>query len=194
MAEVEELLAQAADGSEEAIEQLKTLLAEKDKEARLARLELKLTKDKDLRERYPRAIRAYERGRLKISEDMTEEDLVRVLGDKEEELAELGVPLREASEEPQMQAKSEPESTTAPESASAPDRAQALAGAFGASGPAGQARDLATEFEEALRGSTQHDRARAWRILVELQKPEHRHQIERIVEKLQAPPIISTFS
>lgn len=185
---IEELLNLAAEGDEDAQAEIKERFTAKERESLSAKRELKLKTDQNLKERYPRALTAWEKGRLKITDDMTEDDLIEALRDKEDELAELGVPI--GAQKAQSAETSLPASGD--EDDENDDPAQALGGARAASGPGGMGRDLVSEFEEAVHGPTRHDQQKAWRILVELQKPEHQEKIREITRRLEAPPITPT--
>lgn len=187
MKSIEELLQLAAEGDEEAQAEIKARFEATQQESLSAKRELKLKTDNTLKERYPRALRAWEKGKLRLSENMTEDELLDALREKEEEYAEMGVPvnLQPAATE-QQPPTGEPGGDGDDDD---DDPAKALAGAGGSAGPAGQPRDHVAEYFDALAGSTTHDRARANRILVELQKPELRHKIDEITRRLEAPPI-----
>jgi len=187
MKSIEELLQLAAEGDEEAQAEIKARFEATQQESLSAKRELKLKTDSTLKERYPRALRAWEKGKLRLSEGMTEDELLDALREKEEEYAEMGVPvnLQPAATE-QQPPTGEPGGDGDDDN---DDPARALAGAGGSAGPAGQPRDHVAEYFDALAGSTTHDRARANRILVELQKPELRHKIEEITRRLEAQPI-----
>jgi len=187
MKSIEELLQLAAEGDEEAQAEIKARFEATQQESLSAKRELKLKTDNTLKERYPRALRAWEKGKLRLSENMTEDELLDALREKEEEYAEMGVPvnLQPAATE-QQPPTGEPGGDGDDDN---DDPARALAGAGGSAGPAGQPRDHVAEYFDALAGSTTHDRARANRILVELQKPELRHKIEEITRRLEAQPI-----
>jgi hypothetical protein len=187
MKSIEELLQLAAEGDEEAQAEIKARFEATQQESLSAKRELKLKTDNTLKERYPRALRAWEKGKLRLSENMTEDELLDALREKEEEYAEMGVPvnLQPAATE-QQPPTGEPGGDGDDDD---DDPAKALAGAGGSAGPAGQPRDHVAEYFDALAGSTTHDRARANRILVELQKPELRHKIEEITRRLEAQPI-----
>jgi hypothetical protein len=189
MKSIEELLQLAAEGDEEAQAEIKARFEATQQESLSAKRELKLKTDSTLKERYPRALRAWEKGKLRLSENMTEDELLDALREKEEEYAEMGVPvnLQPAATEqhPPTGEHGGDDDDDDPDD----DPAKALAGAGGSAGPAGQPRDHVAEYFDALAGSTTHDRARANRILVELQKPELRHKIEEITRRLEAQPI-----
>jgi len=184
MKSIEELLQLAAEGDEEAQAEIKTRFEATQQASLSAKRELKLKTDSTLKERYPRALRAWEKGKLRLSEGMTEDELLDALREKEEEYAEMGVPVNL-----QPAATEQPPPTSEPGGDGDDDPAKALAGAGGSAGPAGQPRDHVAEYFDALAGSTTHDRARANRILVELQKPELRHKIDEITRRLEAQPI-----
>ena len=187
MKSIEELLQLAAEGDEEAQAEIKARFEATQQESLSAKRELKLKTDSTLKERYPRALRAWEKGKLRLSENMTEDELMDALREKEEEYAEMGVPvnLQPAATE-QQPPTGEPGGDGDDDN---DDPARALAGAGGSAGPAGQPRDHVAEYFDALAGSTTHDRARANRILVELQNTELRHKIDEITRRLEAPPI-----
>ena len=187
MKSIEELLQLAAEGDEEAQAEIKARFEATQQESLSAKRELKLKTDSTLKERYPRALRAWEKGKLRLSENMTEDELMDALREKEEEYAEMGVPvnLQPAATE-QQPPTGEPGGDGDDDN---DDPAKALAGAGGSAGPAGQPRDHVAEYFDALAGSTTHDRARANRILVELQNTELRHKIDEITRRLEAPPI-----
>lgn len=187
MKSIEELLQLAAEGDEEAQAEIKARFEATQQESLSAKRELKLKTDNTLKERYPRALRAWEKGKLRLSENMTEDELMDALREKEEEYAEMGVPvnLQPAATE-QQPPTGEPGGDGDDDN---DDPARALAGAGGSAGPAGQPRDHVAEYFDALAGSTTHDRARANRILVELQNTELRHKIDEITRRLEAPPI-----
>jgi len=187
MKSIEELLQLAAEGDEEAQAEIKARFEATQQESLSAKRELKLKTDNTLKERYPRALRAWEKGKLRLSENMTEDELLDALREKEEEYAEMGVPvnLQPAATE-QQPPTGEPGGDGDDDN---DDPAKALAGAGGSAGPAGQPRDHVAEYFDALAGSTTHDRARANRILVELQNTELRHKIDEITRRLEAQPI-----
>jgi hypothetical protein len=188
MKSIEELLQLAAEGDEEAQAEIKARFEATQQESLSAKRELKLKTDNTLKERYPRALRAWEKGKLRLSENMTEDELLDALREKEEEYAEMGVPvnLQPAATEqhPPTGEHGGDDDDDDPDD----DPAKALAGAGGSAGPAGQPRDHVAEYFDALAGSTIHDRARANRILVELQKPALKHKITEITRRLEARP------
>jgi hypothetical protein len=178
---VDELLVLVAEGDEEAAGELRTLLGSKDREAALARRDLKLKTDVTLKERYPRALRAFDKGRLKFTDNMSEAEMLDALRDKEEELAELGVAV-----DPPTSASGAPVEPVAVET----DPAKALSGGKAASSPGGSPRDLVAEYFDAMKGSTEHDRAKANNILVELNQAKQQDKIDQITRSLEARPII----
>jgi hypothetical protein len=185
MADIEALLQRVAEGDEEAITELRTAYAAKDADVQRERgklaLEQKLLKDKELRDRYPRAIRAYEKGRLGLPEDGAEETLLKSLQSKEEELAELGVPVE--THQP------------SPPSATPPTEASGFGKPIGPQSPGSVGRNLLEEYLDARKGTTIHDQAKAHQILIEMNQqarhdPKMRDDIARLSEITSAPPII----
>lgn len=153
MATIDELLAtlqeddpEAAKALQEALtaaatekETLAKQLAKKDRDYRLAT-------DKTFEERYPRAMMVFKKGKLSLPDDLSDEDLGKALKEKEEELADLGVPL------PSGGAKA-----PAPTQEAQPDPAQSW-GEPVAGSPNTPEEDPVKDFWEALRGSTGKDR------------------------------------
>jgi hypothetical protein len=174
MSELEELLADLDPDKAEAIKQKlakaeanERALAEKERDLKLATGTFK----KD----YPRAWRAYEKGKLNLKDALTDEAIVAALRDKEDELAELGVPL-----------------SVETEPVSAPPATSPVEEAFGepvnAGGPP-KGRNYVSEYMDAMNGSTIHDQAKANKILVELNKLRRKDDIEEITRRLEARPI-----
>lgn len=182
---IDELIELAASGDEEAAQELKNRYVAKEREAATAARNLKLKTDPTLKERYPRALRAFEKGHLKITEDMGDDALAEALQAEETKLAELGVPVEPFA--PQAAATT----PAGDDGAEAPtDGARALAGGKAASSPGGQPRDLVAEYFDALKGSTIHDRAKANTILVELNRtPQGKEKVKEITRSLEARPI-----
>ncbi len=186
MATIEELLQLAAEGDEDAQEQIKRLFNEKDQKVANAERDLKLKTDDKLRERYPRAIRAWEKGRLKLGDDLNETDLLDILKDKEDEYAELGVPVETKTETEVVPAPTDGDGVVITDN----DPAKALSGGKGPSSPGGSPRDYVAEFFDGMKGSTTHDQARAFALLPELNKtPEGKAKIAQITKMLEARPI-----
>lgn len=186
---IDELLALAAEGDEEAQNEIKSRFQATQAASSKAQRELKLKTDPKMKERYPRALLAYEKGKLVFDDDVSEEDMANILRDKEEELAELGVPLPGAKRtETITTGKQTDASQDGDDEGDEGDPALALGTPKGASSPGGEARDLVNEFFEHLNGPTLHDQANAYRILVELQKPENRDRIAEVTERLSAKP------
>jgi len=189
---IDELLALVSEGDEDAQAEIRERFASAEREKAIVARDLKLKTDATLKERYPRALRAYEKGRLRLTDDMDEAAMLEALKDKEEELAELGVAVEPAAAAP----------VAAPEGGEVPvkpveddDPAKALSGARGAGSPGGQPRDLVAEWADAMKGTTKHDRAKANAILVELnnfgqKNPERAQQMmDQINSYLEARPI-----
>jgi len=178
MPTIQELVQLVAEGDEEAQEQLVKALAEKDQRISSAERDLKLKTDKALRERYPRAFRAYDRGKLDLH-TLDDDELVSALEAKENEYAELGVPLSDVVE-------IEPGAVTP-----TPDPAQALVGGGATSGPGGAPRDYVYEIVELMnKGTTVHDQAKWQKMLVELNKEGRKDKIAEITQMLEARPIV----
>lgn len=182
MPNLDELLERVAAGDDEAAAELKSLYASQAKTAAVAQRDLKLKTDSALRERYPRALRAWEKGKLRLGEDVDGDALMEALREKEEEYAEMGVPV-------ETKATATPPVATPAGGDGADDPAEALSGAVGASSPGGQVRDLVAEYFDAIKGSTTHDQARANSLLVELNQGRQAEKIQQITESLSARPI-----
>jgi hypothetical protein len=184
---VDELLVLLQEGDESAADELKGLLATNAQKAAKAERELKMKTDTGLRERYPRALRAFDKGKLRLSDDMDDDAVIAALKDKEEEYAELGVPIDPAlAQKPATPVEDGGDMPVTP----AVDAAKALAGGRGPTSPGGQPRDLVAEYFDLMKGSTEHDRARANSILVELNQTRQQDKIDQITAALEARPII----
>lgn len=178
MSELEELLADLDPDKAEAIKQKlakaeanERALAEKERDLKLATGTFK----KD----YPRAWKAYEKGRLNLKDALTDDEIVAALRDKENELAELGVPLTSETDDSA--------SPTTPAQASSPVE-EAFGEPVNAGGPP-KGRNYVAEYMDAIGGSTIHDQAKANTILVELNKLRRKDDIEEITRRLEARPI-----
>lgn len=172
MPTLEEILASLED---EDATVLRQALAAKDKTAAIAKRDLELAKNNDLKERFPRAWRAYSKGKLPLGDLVGEIELVDKFKTMESELAELGVPI---SETPAAQ----PPAGTVPPAA-APDPAAAFgASASGGAAPSA-AHDLEQEFREAMKSENPGDRVR----LIELVDDMNGEQRARLVDTLNAP-------
>jgi len=182
---VDELIELAASGDEEAAQALKNLYLAKEREAAEAARNLKLKTDTALRERYPRALRAFDKGFLKIDGSMTDDDMTAMLAAKEEEYAALGAGLDPAPT-PQASAPSDGGEATGDQ-----DPAKALGGARSASSPGGQPRDLVGEAISLYKkGTTSYDIVKAHQALAELNKnPATRAKVREITRSLEASQI-----
>ena len=184
---VEELITLIAEGDESAQTELTNLLANSNREAAIAKRDLRLKTDEKLRERYPRALRAWEKGHLSFADSVSEDEMAEMLRSKEDEYASLGVPI-----DTQPASAPAPVVETVQTEDGSGDPAQALAGGKAASSPGGQPRDLVAEYFDALKGSTIHDQARANAVLVELNKSGQQDKIGQITHQLEARPISLT--
>jgi len=174
MSTIEELLATLAEDDPEAAKALQdTLTANATERETLSKQlakkdrDYKLATDKSFRERYPRAMMVFDRGKLTLGDDLDEKALSEALKDKEEELADLGVPMPAASA-PQPEAKAEGEKKA--------DPAESWGEPVGGS-PHTPDKDPVKDWWEGLRGNTEADRGKAIQALVELnrmgeQRPE----------------------
>jgi len=179
-----ELLDLIEAGDEDAKQRLRDMLSTKDQEVGQAKRALALKTDDKLRERYPRALRAWEKGHLRLEGTLTDEEMVEALKAEEEKLAELGVPISTSASAEVVATKEEPVPV-----APTQDPAKALAGTGGGSGPGGSPRDLFSEYMEAIKGTTKTDRYKANRILVELNQTGRQAEIKRITDSVAASPI-----
>jgi hypothetical protein len=177
---IDDLLELVAAGDEEAGGRLKAMLGSKDREAAILKRDIRLKTDATLRERYPRALRAYDKGKLKLTDDMDDNSLVDLLKEVESDYAEMGVP---------VEAHTAASGTPVEPVVVASDPALALSGGRAAGSPGGSPRDLVAEYFDAAKGSTVHDQARANNILVELNQTRQRDKIDQITRSLEARPI-----
>jgi hypothetical protein len=175
---IEELIELAAEGDEDAAKEIKQRFDETRSQAVSAERKLQLTTDKTLKERYPRALRAWDKGYLKLDSDLSDAQVAEVLAAKENELADLGTVVDPSNT-----------STAAPSVEESADGARALSGGVGSGSPGGSPRDVTVEFFDALKGTTEHDQAKAFSLLVELNKTKQGDKIQQITRQLEARPI-----
>ena len=186
MSTIQELIQLVAEGDEEAQEELVKVLQQSQQGEAAAKRDLKLKTDKTLRDRYPRALRAFDAGKLRLTDDMDDDAVVRALEEKEDEYASIGVPI-----EPIVA--SAPVETPAGGAQSTPaaDPAEALTGGGATSGPGGTPRDYVYEIVELMnKGTTVHDQAEWQKRLVELNKSGQKEKIAQITALLEARPIL----
>jgi hypothetical protein len=181
---IQELVELASEGDEDAAAEITARFAGVEQKATGAERKLKLTTDKELHDRYPRALRAWKKGYLDLDSTVSDEQLVDVLRGKENELADLGAAV-------EMGAVATPATENATGDVTS-SGAQALTGGNASSGPAGSPRDVTREFFDALKGSTEHDQARAFSLLVELNQTKQSEKIQQITRQLEARPITPT--
>lgn len=182
---IDELIQLAAEGDEEAQTELKARfdLAQQGKSQ--AERTLKLKTDTALRERFPRALTAWEKGYVNIPDGLDDTALADALRAEETKLADLGVPI-----ETQVTQTTPVVEDGEGNVAVTVDPAQALSGGKAASSPGGAPRDLVSEYFQHLKGETIHDRAKANSILVELNKTRQHDKIRQITQQLEARPIM----
>lgn len=190
MKSIDELIQLAAEGDEDAQAELRDRFNAAEREKAQVARDLKLKTDTRLRELYPRALKAYERGKLKL-DDLDDDAMVAMLKEQEEFFAEMGVPVEAPTQAAPVVATEDGDMPVKP----VDDPAKAVSGVRGASSPGGQPRDLVAEWVDAMKGSTTHDRAKANKILVELNafgqnNPERAQQMmDQINATLEARPI-----
>jgi len=177
MPTLDELLATLEEDDPDAAkalrEQLSTAAGEKDqlaKQLASKNRELKLATDKSFRERYPRALMVFDRGKLQLPDDLDDAGLIKALAEKEEELADLGVPM------PAAGASASGDKTPAKTEEPGGDPAESWGEPVGGS-PRTTEKDPVKDYWEALRGTTNADRLKAFQAITELnrqgeQRPE----------------------
>ena len=201
MRSIDELLQAVAEGDEEAQKELREryLTAEQEK-ARVAR-DLKLKTDSRLKELYPRALRAYNLGKLNLAEDLDDEALVKALKEQEEFYADMGVPIESPPATPSEQAANTDTGTEGEEVPVKPaedDPAKALVSDRSTQSPGGQPRDYVHEFFTHMSGSTAKDQQNAFAVIAEINKMKDKvradQMLEQISDRLSAEPIrVSPF-
>lgn len=201
MRSIDELLQAVAEGDEEAQKELREryLTAEQEK-ARVAR-DLKLKTDSRLKELYPRALRAYNLGKLNLAEDLDDEALVKALKEQEEFYADMGVPIESSPATPSEQAANTDTGTEGEEVPVKPtedDPAKALVSDRSTQSPGGQPRDYVHEFFTHMSGSTATDQQNAFAVIAEINKMKDKvradQMLEQISDRLSAKPIrVSPF-
>jgi hypothetical protein len=172
MPELEDLIAVLEEEDPDTAQKLRERLDQVDELSRMLKLkerDLKLATDKTLKEKYPRAMLALEKGRLRLPDDPSDEALLAVLKDKEEELADFGVV------PPGEEKKVSPVQETA-QGSDAYDPASAF-GEPVAGSPRTPERDIIREYKEAMALNTREGRIRASQLLAEMnqmgfQRPE----------------------
>ena len=187
-----ELIELVEAGDEAAKEELRNLVGRKEQDAAKAARELKLKTDATLRDRYPRALRAYDRGKLQLAIDLDDAGVVEALKEQEEYLAEMGVPLEfQAAPAPTGEEGEE----DVPVKATEADPAKALAGGKAASSPGAPPRDYVSEAIQGYKhGTTKADINKAHQALVLLnQNPATRARVKEITRELEAQPIVSNL-
>jgi hypothetical protein len=177
LSKLDEILAQLDDDTAAAVK-AEVLAAEV--RAAKAERDLKAAKRTDLREKFPRAMAAYDKGRVSLPDDPSDEALEACLKDKEEEYADIGVPIP---------------GETVPDVRTDPEEADPAA-AFGtpvAGGAPAPKRDYVREVIEIIKSDKSTEgRAKAASILTELNREEGfmSPKLAEIVEKLNARPIV----
>ena len=163
-------------------EQIATVAGEKEQLAKQLAArdrDYKLATDKTFRERYPRAMMVFDRGKLTLGDDLDAEGLAKALKDKEEELADLGVPLpagRPSGDAPQP---------TSEEESPKEDPAQSWGEPVGGS-PHTPEHDPVKDYWGGLRGTTETDRRKAVDALVELNRAGEQRPEGKIWELAEA--------
>lgn len=108
------------------VEQLTDMLSKSEQaslELAKAQRDLKLARDTEFREKFPRAMAAYDKGYLTFGDDTSDEATLKTLAAKEQELLDMGVQI--ASDAP-PEASKEPEGAEAfgqPQGAASPSKA-----------------------------------------------------------------------
>jgi len=160
LATIEELLATLQEDDPEAAKALQDALTAAATEKETAQKELarktrdyEMATDQKYRERFPRAMMVFDKGKLTLEDGLDQEGLIKALNDKEEELADLGVPI------PGTPAVSAPPTAAKPKAEEPPaeDPAKSWGEPVGGS-PHTPAEDPVKDFWNGLRGSTNKDR------------------------------------
>lgn len=173
MSKLEDLLAQLDDEAAEAIKA--EFLAAQSKAARLER-DLNVTKKGEFREKFPRAMAAYDKGRVSLPDDPSDDALLAFLKAKEEEYEDLGVPIPGATGRQEAEDEGDPSA------------------AFGApvgGGAPGPKVDYVREVLSAVRDNTPAGREKAALLLTNLNMEEgyQSPKLQKIVEELNAKPV-----
>jgi len=185
MGEFDELLAALEDEDSDTAKKLKERLAkteELETQIRAKERDFKLATDKRYRDMFPRAMMVFDKGKLALPSDLSEDALVSALKEKEEELAEYGVPIP-------GQTSSEP-SPTESLAENERDPSQAFGTPVAGSSHTPD-RNLIAEFKEAIAGSTVTDRIKAAGIMKEMQLAgmQHDGQLKELAREMSAQPI-----
>jgi hypothetical protein len=185
MAEFDEILAALEEEDPDAAKKLKERLGKVDEleqQSRLKDRHLKLATDKRYREMFPRAMMKFDKGKLSLPDDTSEDALISALKDTEEELAEYGVPIPGQTSREAAPTESLAENKR--------DPSQAFGEPVGGSSHTPE-RDLVSEFKEAIAGSTVTDRLKAASIMKEMQLAGMQHDgtIKQLARDMSAQPI-----
>jgi len=174
LSKLDDLLAQLEDG--EAAEAIKAELLSAQTRAAKAERDLKITKP-ELREKFPRAMAAYDKGRVTLPDNPSDDALFEYLKNKEEEYADLGVPI------PGVQ-------NPVVEPTDDYDPADSFGSPVAGGAPAPK-RDYVREVVEAIKTNTSDGREKAAQLLTELNVQEgfQSPKIEEITRRLNAKPI-----
>ena len=186
MADLKDILASLDEDDAAAI---RAEIENRDMAIKLKDRDVLLATNDKLIDRYPRAWKAYKKGRLKFGDDaLDEESIAAILKDKEEELAELGVPLPKSEFS---------DAETAPAQATQEEAEEDPAAAFNqpiqpTTSPRG--RNLLAEAMESLKGNTQADRDKYISLVAEMNAkaksdPNIQKDLRSLTEMLSAPPI-----
>jgi hypothetical protein len=147
MAELEELLQQVQDGEDGAVDALKTFMAEKDRGAelktQLLERDLKVQRSAELKGKYPRAMKAYFKGHMKLPDDPGDEALHEALAAKETELEDMGVPLGTEGD-------SDPAETAPAVSGEGGEAPAGFGNPQGSGSPGGSGPDSSYKLEQSL--------------------------------------------
>jgi len=182
LADIDELLARVAEGDEEAQAELKKLYSDRDKavetQKQLRDRDKKIANDPSFREKFPRAMAAYDKGRLALPDDPSDEALSAALKAKEDELIDIGFEVPKSAD-----AKAEGEASVEEK----PDPAKAWEGTSGAHSP-GELHpdDGVNEVEKAM---TEPIGSREWaNILYKANREGQQNRLVEIREAYQPDP------
>lgn len=149
----------------------------------LAERDLGVLRNAALRDKFPRAMAAYDKGRVTLPSDPSEEALIAYLTDKEEEYTDLGMPLPGKQEEPKEEPAAEPTAESDP------------AAAFGApvfGGAPAPSIDYVNDIKAAINERTEDGKAKAAELLHKLNVEEgyRSPKLQQLVQELNAKPIV----
>ena len=188
---LEEILATL---DEDEAQEIRNAILDKEKDKARVERDLYLATNKEIKEAYPRAWRAYELDELDLGESTDINEVKKILKANEEKLARLGVPVSTNPPAPQPASQGGAEEDASDNNGPDEPDDSNPGDVFGEPVSGGSATGstpltLTQEFLESMKTDSETDRARMAEILVEMNKRGMKREIDNLVDVLNAPPI-----